>query len=461
MVNIILRGQPLGERVHIVDGGEDIVHNDMFGDEVVHAAAQDVLQLLALVLLQQLLKHAVADPFLDAALGLGVKIHVGGQIAHVVGEDAHGAAVHLHHDLVDANGVHLPGLRPGEDVARLVEQLACRRVDHRLHQGQTGNSGPQGELFVELVASHRAQVIAAGVKEEVVDKGLGGVHRGRLAGTQLPVNLQQSLLVGLAGILIQRGADGGVVAEVVQNLPVRAQSHSPDEAGYGELAVFINADPKQLVGIGFVLQPGAPVGNDLTGKNGQVGFGIDLLAVIDAGGADDLGDHHALCAVDDKGAGFGHKREIAHKDFLLLQLLGLLIAQAHADLQGSGVVDVPGLALLHIIFWRFVHAEVNKAQLQGTRIVADDAHIGEHLPQSGVQEPLVGVLLNLQQVGHGHNLLMPGKVFPQGFAIILVLGHLVILICLSALPYRPAGPGGGPPICPRAQTHKGGLIISY
>jgi hypothetical protein len=32
---------------------------------------------------------------------------------------------------------------------------------------------------------------------------------------------------------------------------------------------------------------------------------------------------------------------------------------------------------------------------------------------------------------------MPGKVLAQRLAVILVLGHLVTLICLSALPARP------------------------
>lgn len=67
------------------------------------------------------------------------------------------------------------------------------------------------------------------------------------------------------------------------------------------------------------------------------------------GGADDLGDDDALGAVDDEGAGLGHQGEVAHEDLLLLDLLGLLVAQAHPHLDGRGVRGVPGLALLHAV----------------------------------------------------------------------------------------------------------------
>ena len=245
------------------------------------------------------------------------------------------------------------------------------------------------------------------------------------------MDLQQSLFIALAGVLLHGDADGGIVAEVVQDLAVGLQADGPDQAGDGQFPVLVDADPEHLVGVGLILQPGTPVGDDGGGEDRQVGLGIDLLAVVDAGGADDLGDHHALGAVDDEGAGLGHQGEVPHEDLLLLDLLRLPVAQAHADLQRGGVRGVPGLALLHAVLGRLVHAVVDEAQLQGPAVVPDGAHVGEHLPQSGVQEPLVGGLLDLQQVGHGHDLLMPGKVFPQRLAVEFVLSHLDSLIYLS------------------------------
>ena len=455
MVDVVLGGQALGQGVHIVDGGENVIHNDVLGDQLVGVGADGVFQVVALVLLQQLLENGEAHTLLDAALRRGIEVHIPAHVAHVVGEDPQGLAVHVHGDLVDADGVQLPQLIAGKHVARLVEQLAGGGVDHRVRQGPLGGPDPEGQLFVELIAAHGTQVVPAGIKEEAVNQGLGGVHRGGLAGAQLAVDLQQGLLIALAGVLLQGGPDGGVAAEGVQNVAVLLEAQGADEAGNGQLAVFVDADPEQLVGVGLILQPGAPVGDQLSAENGQIGLYVRLLAVVDAGGADDLGDHHPLRAVDDKGAGLGHQGEVPHEDLLLLDDVRLLVAQAHPDLQGRGVVHVPGLALLHIVLGRLVHAVVDEAQLQGVGVVADDAHVGEYRLQAGVQEPLVGILLDLQQVGHGHDLLMPGKVLPQRFAVVLVLGHLVILICLSA----PRRREGGTPDFHSALIHTGGLVI--
>ena len=65
------------------------------------------------------------------------------------------------------------------------------------------------------------------------------------------------------------------------------------------------------------------------------------------GGADDLGDDDALCAVDDEGAAVGHEREIAHEDLLLLDLAGLLIEQTGSDVQGRCIRSVPFLTFFN------------------------------------------------------------------------------------------------------------------
>ena len=150
------------------------------------------------------------------------------------------------------------------------------------------------------------------------------------------------------------------------------------------------------------------------------------MAIIHAGGPDDLGDHHPLRAVDDKRAGVGHQGKVPHKDLLLLNLLGLLVPQADLDLQWGGIGGVPGLALLHVILGLLVHFVVDEGQLQVALIVGNRAHIGENLPEAGVQELLVGGLLNLQKVGHRHDFFVPGEVFAKGFAVILVFCHLHI-----------------------------------
>jgi len=425
MVDIVLLHQAVGQDVHIVDGGEDVVDDDVLGHQAVRLQAALLDKLLALILTQQLLQHVEAHPLLDAAGRLGIKVHIAAHVAHAVGENADDVAVFqldLHH--THADGVQGAAVVAGEDMALLQQQLAGGGVGYGLGQLLALGLGPQGQLLVELIPAHGAQVIPPGIEEQVLHQGLGGVQRGRLAGALLAIDLQHGLLIGFAGVLFHGGHNAGIVAEAVQDIGVGFQAQGPDQAGDGQLAVLVDADPKHLAAVGLILQPGAAVGDHRGRQQGQVRFQVDLLAVVDAGGADDLADHHALGAVDDEGAAMGHQGEIAHEDLLLLDFARLLIVQADADLHGGGIGGIPGLALLHVVLGLFVHAVVDEAQLQVAGIVADGGHVGKNLPQAGVQEPLIGFLLDLQQVGHRHDLFVSGKVLAQGLAIILVLGHL-------------------------------------
>jgi len=167
------------------------------------------------------------------------------------------------------------------------------------------------------------------------------------------------------------------------------------------------------------------------GKNGKQGL-VGGLVVIHAGGTHDLGDDDALRAVDDEGAARRHDGEIAHEDLLLLDLLGLLVAQPHANLQRRGVGGVPGFAFLNGILGLLIHRIVHKAQLKVAGIVGDDVHILEHLAQAGIQKPAIGVFLDLQQVRHILDLLAAGKALSQRFAIENIFWHwrtLLIHIC--------------------------------
>ena len=130
----------------------------------------------------------------------------------------------------------------------------------------------------------------------------------------------------------------------------------------------------------------------------------------------------------------GHQGEIAHEDLLLLDLLRLLVPQPDRHLQGGGIRGVPGLALLHIVLGRLVHAEVNERQLQIALIVGNRADVLKNLLQTRFQKLLVGGLLNLKQIGHGHDFFVPGKILSEGFAVVLVLSHLHIHLSFAPPP---------------------------
>ncbi len=168
---------------------------------------------------------------------------------------------------------------------------------------------------------------------------------------------------------------------------------------------------------------------------GDHGGGVDIdhrlvqtPLEIDAGRADDLRDDDTLGAVDDEGAAVGHDREITHEDFLFLDLHGLLVGQADTDLERGGIRGVAGLALLLGILGRLVHGVVDEAQLQVARIVGHGIHVAEDFVQSGVQEPLVGALLDFQQVRHLHDLIDTGIAHSPRFAVEDFFWHVRTLL---------------------------------
>ena len=422
VVDVVRGADVVGQTVQVVDGGHDVGHGDVVGDQLLLGAADRFLQLAALVLLQQLAQHGEGDHLVDAHLR-GVEAGEGGEallVHHVVGEYHHQLAVHVHHSPVHTSVVQLLGPLPGENLASLGDDLAGEGVGDGLGQPAAGQPGPQSHLFVELVAAYGGQVVPPVVEEGGVDQGLGGVQRGGLAGTQLAVDLQHGILVGLAGVLLQGGQDALVLAKQLQNLRIGAGPHGPNEAGDGQLAVLVDADVEHIAQVGLILQPGAPAGDD-GGGVGLVVRLVHLAGVVHARGADDLRDDDTLGPVDDEGARVGHDGEVPHKDLLLIDLVVLGVAQLYPHLDGGGVGGVPGLALLHVVLGLFVHGEVHEGQLQVAAVVHDGAHIPEHLFQADVQKPLVRGFLYLQQVGHLQDLLVPGEALSWGLAIHYVL----------------------------------------
>ena len=426
MVNVVLKDDAVRQRVHVVDGSEDIVDENVLGHKAVGVVANGFLELLAAVLLEQLLEHALAHALFDAALGHGVKVDKAVKIDHVVGEHAHRTAIDLDGHIVDADGIHLARFLVGDDVAGVKHDLARARVGNGEGKLLPADTRPQGELLVVLVATDHGQVIAARVEEEVVDEGLAGLDRGRLARAQLAVDLEHGLFISLTGVLFERGGHAVVVAEQLKDLRVGLEADGTDQLSDGELAVLVDAHPEHLVGVGLVFEPCAAVRDDGGGQQREVGFEVDLLAVVNAGGTNELGDDHALSTVDDEGTGVGHQREIAHEYLLLLDLAGLLVVEAHTHLQGSGIRRVARLALEHIVLGRFVHFVVDEAQLKVARVVRDRGNIGKDFAQTRIKEPLVGLLLKRQQVRHLHDLLVSGEILAKGFAIHLVFGHFAL-----------------------------------
>ena len=150
---------------------------------------------------------------------------------------------------------------------------------------------------------------------------------------------------------------------------------------------------------------------------------IHIVGIIHTGRADDLRNDDTLSAVNDEGAAVGHNGEITHKDILLFDFLGLGVAQPHTDLDGLCIGSVPLLALLNGVLGLVFHGVIQEAQLQLAREVGDYANILEDLAQAFIQEPLIGVLLDLQHVGHFQDLVVLRVGFTRGLAEQFVPDH--------------------------------------
>ena len=147
------------------------------------------------------------------------------------------------------------------------------------------------------------------------------------------------------------------------------------------------------------------------------------VAIVHTGAADHLRYNNTLCTVDDKGAALGHQREIAHENFLLLDLAGFLVQETHTNLDGLCIGGIALTALVNRILGGIVHGKVQEAQLQITGIIGNGAHIAEYLLKALVEKILIGLLLDAQHIGHVQDVIVLLIRLSEGFAVVYVFHH--------------------------------------
>jgi len=419
MVDVVDVADVVAEAVEIVDGREDIIHNDMVGHQLAGTFADGLpAVLLRLVVFQDLLEDREADPFVDAQLP-AVEIDEAADVHHTIRNDLDFAAlaVVVHHHIRDGHtGVlEFDSAGTADQVACLIQNLAGQRIDDRAGEAAAGQPVGNAQLFIVFIPAHPGQVVPPGVEKQALEMLLGIFHGQGLAGAELAVDLEQRLLGVLGDILFNGGVDPLVVPEEIEELGIGAQAQRPHKHGHGQLAVFIDPHVEHVGGVGFILQPCAPVGDDGGGEELFTG-GIVGHPVIHAGGTDELGNDDPLGAVDDEGAAVGHQGEIAHEDFGLFDFAGFLVEKAGADPQRGGVGHVPFLALLNRVFRSFVQPVIDKLQHQVARVIGDGRNVAKHLFEALVQKPVVGILLDLDQVGHVEDFIDLRKAHARRFA---------------------------------------------
>ena len=290
---------------------------DLVLDQLAHAAQPAVAE--------------VVDVVGVVALLAGVQLHeVADRLEHVlVGQDrpctwARRALLVLSCARQDAELELLPRLLVG------VVQLAERACGGRAAAWQLALGGRRASC--RPCGARPGQVVALGVEEQVLQQRLGGLGRGRLARTQLAVDVLERLLLGLDVVLLEGVLDRGRVVEQLEDLVAApAQRLEQGRDVLPALAVDAHADGVLLVHV--ELEPRPTAGDDLGDVDVLVGGLVQLLAEVDARGTHQLGHHDTLGAVDDEGAPLGHHGEVAHEDLLLLDLAGHLVDEGRLDEQ--------------------------------------------------------------------------------------------------------------------------------
>ena len=280
------------------------------------------------------------------------------------------------------------GFFPGEDFPFVRHQLPGQGVGDWLGQFPAADAQADGQFFVVFVPAHPGEVIPARIKEEGIQMGLGALHRWRFAGAKLAVDLQKGFLGVLGAVLVQGGAEHGVLAEEVDNLVVGAKAQGADKGGHRQFAVLIDAHIEHIVGIGLIFQPRAAVGVQRGGEQFLARL-VVALAEIHARGTDELRDDNTLGAVDDEGAGIRHERKIAHEDLLLLHFAGLLVQQTRFHAKRGRIGDVALLALLDGVLGLGIQPVVDKVEHQVAGVVFDRRNVPEDLFQALFEKPLV------------------------------------------------------------------------
>ena len=161
-----------------------------------------------------------------------------------------------------------------------------------------------------------------------MNEGFRTVYRRRLSGTQPAVDLEKRLFIGLARVFIQRGNDPGVLSKQINDLCVRMQAEGTDQAGDGKLAVFVDADIKQIGRVGLILQPCSTVRDDRRSVDLRVGLRLHGPVVVDARAPDDLDTMTRSAPLMINVPAVVIRGKSPHEDLLFFDLFGLLIAKA-------------------------------------------------------------------------------------------------------------------------------------
>ena len=166
-----------------------------------------------------------------------------------------------------------------------------------------------------------------------------------------------------------------------------------EQRGDRQLALAVDADVDDVLGVEFEVEPAAAVRDDPRGEQ-ELAAGVGLAAVVveqDARRAVHLADDHALGAVDDEGAVLRHERHVAHVNVLLLDIddrlgfgLGIDLegGQAQRDAHRRGIGQAALAALVGVVLG-LLELIMIEVEVRGAGEIVDREHRAQGLFEAG------------------------------------------------------------------------------
>ncbi len=263
---------------------------------------------------------------------LRLPLAAGGVRAQGVGEI--GTAIDVVHverlEFGDAGGLNLFQLIRRQFVVGLRQRFAGLRIaqvasQDFAHQILAGN--PQAlhaglDQFADVLGFHP---LARFQQFAVVDPD---VEAGGFALQALGDQIQGKVFaVGPDGVGLEKDLENPLVDRAgVGVVGIGLVEQGPQQDGDRQLAAAVDARVHDVLGVELEIEPGAAIGDD-PGREQQFAGGVGLALVViekHAGRAVQLGNDDPLGAVDDKGAVVGHQRQLAHVNFVFLDILDLV-----------------------------------------------------------------------------------------------------------------------------------------
>ena len=205
MVDVIGRTDAVCKTKKIVDRSKNIFLGNVLGSKLGESLTNELLDISLLSLALKSFGLGVGNDLLKntesyllaclyAAIGKVVaeyKLGTNGIVAEYLNL---ALGLGLNGNLIYEAILDRIGELTGDLCACLGNDLTGKRINNGLGKGLTLDSSCKSNLAVVLITTNSSKVVSLGIEEHIVDKDLGGLNVGRLAGTELLVDLLKSFL---------------------------------------------------------------------------------------------------------------------------------------------------------------------------------------------------------------------------------------------------------------------------